>query len=135
MRVKTSITLSKQTLDAARASLSYGTTAACLTIGQDALDFPMTLREPLSPTVAKTCIRSALAAGEVRFSGHAEAEMTTDDLTAVDCINVPRGGIVLQPELERGTWRYRVTTQRIAIVVVFRSESVVVIVTAWRFKR
>lgn len=60
--------------------------------------------------------------------------MAKDGLTAVDCVNVLRGGVVGQAELERGAWRYRVTTQRIAVVIVFRSESVLVVVTTWRFK-
>ena len=94
----------------------------------------MMLREPLSPTKAKALIRSVLSSGEVRFSGHAEQEIARDCLSAVDCVNVLRGGIVEQPELERGTWRYRVVTQWIAVVVVFRSESVLVVITAWRFK-
>jgi hypothetical protein len=94
----------------------------------------MALREPLSPALSKALIRSILASGDVRFSGHARDEMAADGLTAVDCINVLRGGVVQEPELERGTWRYRITTQRIAVVVVFRSESVLVVVTSWRFK-
>ncbi len=94
----------------------------------------MALREPLSPGHAKSLIRSILTSGQVRFSGHAEKEMAKDQLTAVDCVNVLRGGVVQQAELERGSWRHRVTTQRIAVVIVFRSEAVLVVVTAWRFK-
>ena len=58
--------------------------------------------------------------------------MEADDLKAGDCLNVLRGGWVEPAELEAGTWRYRVATQRIVVVVAFRSETVLVVVTAWR---
>ena len=42
----------------------------------------------------------------------------------------------LEPaEWEHGSWRYRVHTQRIWVVVAFRSETRLVIVTAWRTRR
>ncbi len=66
------------------------------------------------------------------FSKHALEEMANDDLTTVDCINVLRGGVVEPPEFERGSWRYRVRTARICVVVVFRSETALAVVTAWR---
>lgn len=92
------------------------------------------MEEPLSPDQAKKLIRQILDSGEVRFSGHAEQEMADDSLETLDCINVLRGGFVEPAELERGSWRYRVVTQRIAVVVAFRSETELVVVTAWRFQ-
>ena len=91
--------------------------------------------EPLDPTRARQLIRKIIAAGEVRFSGHAFEEMAKDDLTTVDCTNVLRGGVVEPPEFEFGTWRYRVRTNRIYVVVAFRSETQLVVVTAWRLKQ
>jgi hypothetical protein len=44
------------------------------------------------------------------------------------------GGVVQPPELERGTWRYRVLTNRICVVVAFRSDDELVVVTAWRIR-
>ena len=93
------------------------------------------MNEPLSPPEAKRLIREILAGGEVVSSRHATKEMDTDDVTMVDCINVLRGGIVEPAEWENGTWRYRVHTQRTWVVVAFRSETRLVIVTAWRSKR
>ena len=58
--------------------------------------------------------------------------MTKDDLSIVDCVNVLRAGVVEPAEYENGSWRYRVRTQRIYVVVAFRSEKQLVIVTAWR---
>ena len=88
--------------------------------------------EPLDPAEAKKRIRSILDTGVVVPSGHALEEMEKDNLTLVDCINVLRGGWVEPAEWERGTWRYRVRTARICVVVAFRSESKLAIVTAWR---
>ncbi len=93
------------------------------------------MREPLSPPEARRLIRAILATGEVVSSRHATREMEKDDLTMVDCINVLRGGVVEPAEWENGTWHYRVHTQRIWVVVVFRSEKRLVIVTAWRTRR
>jgi hypothetical protein len=88
--------------------------------------------EPLDPTRARQRIRNILNSGTVSFSGHALEEMAKDNLTTVDCTNVLRGGVVEPPEFERGTWRYRVRTNRIYVVVTFRSETQLVVVTAWR---
>ena len=43
-----------------------------------------------------------------------------------------RAGVVDRPELENGTWRYRVRGGRISVVVAFRSEDTLVVITAWR---
>ena len=91
--------------------------------------------EPLNPAQARQLIRNIIAAGEVRFSGHALEEMAKDDLSTLDCTNVLRGGVVEPPEWERGSWRYRVRTNRIFVVVSFRSETQLVVVTAWRLQR
>ncbi len=90
------------------------------------------MREPLSPPEAKRRIQEILVSGEVVSSRHATQEMAKDGLTIVDCINVLRGGVVEPAEWENGSWRYRVHTQRIWVVVAFRSEKRLVIVTAWR---
>lgn len=88
--------------------------------------------EPLAPEAARRLIQEILRAGTFTYSKHAKDEMLADDLTTVDCANALRGGIVRPGELERGTWRYRVETNRIAVVIAFRSERELVVVTAWR---
>jgi hypothetical protein len=48
----------------------------------------------------------------------------------------PPAGAVTEPaDLVKGTWRYRIHTNRLSVVVAFRSEQEVVIVTAWRNKQ
>ena len=91
--------------------------------------------EPLAPDAAKRLIRDILKNGRFIYSKHAKEEMLDDDLTTVDCENVLRGGVVRPGEYENGTWRYRVETSKITVVVAFRSEQELAIVTAWRSGR
>lgn len=91
------------------------------------------LVEPLHPTEAKRLVREILESGSTVFSRHAEAEMAKDELTMLDVANVLRGGIIDAGELENDSWRYRVRTARIAVIVAFRSETELRVVTAWRF--
>lgn len=88
--------------------------------------------EPFDPPEARRRIRQILDSGTVVPSGHALSEMENDNLTLVDCVNVLRGGYPDPAEWERGSWRYRVRTARICVVIAFRSEQEIVIVTAWR---
>ena len=89
--------------------------------------------EPFDSAKTRELIRSILEDGVLVFSKHAHEEMEKDDLLDVDARNVLRGGVVRFPEMVKGTWRYRVETRRIAVVVAFRSETELVVVTAWRF--
>jgi len=91
-------------------------------------------REPLKPDQAKMLIRDILLARDITFSRHAIEEMKADNLTLLDCQNVLRAGVVRPPDFENGTWRYRVETNRMAVVIAFRSRAEFIIVTAWRKK-
>jgi hypothetical protein len=91
--------------------------------------------EPLAPDAARRLIREILKVGRFTYSKHAAEELLADDLTTVDCENVLRGGVVRPGESEHGSWRYRVDTIRITVVVAFRSERELVVVTAWRSGR
>jgi hypothetical protein len=98
---------------------------------------------PLTAPEARKLIRHLLDHGTTVVSPHARIEMTKDNLTDVDVVNVLRGGVVREPELEHGSWRYRVETPRIAVVCAFDPEPdeaedkdaiELVVVTAWRVK-
>ena len=80
-------------------------------------------------------IREILRAGRFTYSGHAKKGMLDDGLTTLDCENVLRGGVVQPGAWESGSWRYRVETNRVAVVVAFRSEQEMVVITAWRIDR
>lgn len=87
----------------------------------------------LDANQARKLVRLLLVSGRLTFSSHARAEMKADDLTEVDVVNVARGGQITEaPEEVNGTWRYRLHTARIWVVVAFRSETELVVVTAWR---
>jgi hypothetical protein len=90
--------------------------------------------EPLDPEHARRVIREILKTGIVDVSSHAETEMAKDNLTMVDCVNVLRAGVVAPAEYEYGSWRYRVRAGRIYVVIAFRSEQRLVIITAWRIR-
>jgi hypothetical protein len=91
--------------------------------------------EPFTPQYARKLIRQILQSGTVSFSTHVFDEMAKDQLTTVDCVNVLRGGVVEPPEFRDGTWRYRVRTAALYVVVAFRSDTRIAVVTAWRIKR
>lgn len=93
------------------------------------------MKEPMGPHDVRRLIRSILTDGVYWTSSHAQDEMRKDSLTEVDVVNVIRGGIVSPGEWENGSWRYRVRTAKIAVVVAFESDTELVIVTAWRSER
>lgn len=73
--------------------------------------------------------------GLVRYSRHALEELKKDRLTTVDVVNVmksPDAQIIDEPELEYGSYRYRLGTRKIMVVVAFDSPKSLVVVTAWR---
>lgn len=91
-----------------------------------------TIKHPLADP--KKVIERILANGSVIFSKHAKVEMAKDGLTAPDIVNVLRGGVSEPWEFEGGSYRYRMTTKRMCVVVAIRSEAELIVVTAWRFK-
>jgi len=94
------------------------------------------LPEPLDPIKARDLARFILEHGLTSIRGHVLDEMKKEKppLTQVDVTNVIRAGAYQAPEMEKGTWRYRIHTQRIAVVIAFRSERELRAVTAWRFR-
>lgn len=93
------------------------------------------LDEPLESQEARRLFREILSTGRVLFSSHALEEMSKDDLVENDCYNVLRGGVVDPAEFIKGSWRYRVRSHRLHVVVALRSETTMVVVTAWRAQR
>jgi hypothetical protein len=69
----------------------------------------------------------------ISFSKHALEEMENDNLRTGDILNVLKAGKIFDaPEFENGSYRYRIQTQKITVVIAFRKPNHVVIVTAWR---
>jgi len=92
------------------------------------------LIEPLSPAGVKRLVREIVQNGSVTFSSHALRELAKDDLETTDVLNMLAGGVVEPGEIENGSWRYRIRTARMCVVISFRSETELRVVTAWRFK-
>ncbi len=90
------------------------------------------LEEPLDPPDARKLIRRILESGRVVWTGHVKQRMGEHNLTALDCVNVFRAGVVEPPEMERRSWRYRVRGAHICLVAAFRSQNELVVITAWR---
>jgi hypothetical protein len=87
---------------------------------------------PMKPGEARPFFREIVETGVVAFSSHAKEEMEKDELETTDCLNVIRGGGVHPAEFVNGEWRYRVSTQRMCIVVAIVSATRIRVVTAWR---
>ena len=89
----------------------------------------------VNTVTARTLLREILASRILTYSGHAKNEMAKDGLTTQDVMNVLRAGIVEPSEFERGSWRHRVKTNTMCVVMVLVSERETAIVTAWRIRR
>lgn len=93
--------------------------------------------DQLSGAQARELARKILREGATVFTRHARHEMEKDDLLETDVVNAISGGLITEPgELgHRGDWCYRIKTDRVTVVFMFRSTSELVIVTAWRQRR
>jgi hypothetical protein len=87
---------------------------------------------PLREVEARQLLTKILVDGSVIFSRHALEEMRKDQMVEQDVINVLRAGSFDPAEWEHGGWRYRIHTQRFCVVTAFDSETLAVVVTAWR---
>jgi hypothetical protein len=91
--------------------------------------------QPFDNQTARRLIGHIARAGAVGFTRHARDEMAQDGLLAVDVINVLRAGLVEFSEERHGSFRYRVYTRKLTVVVAFRSAEQLAVVTAWRSGR
>ncbi len=92
--------------------------------------------KPLPPGLAKKKVSMILARGSVVWSRHAREEMRDDEVGETDVVKALRDGQVFEPpEFERTSWRYRCHTERLVVVIAFRSSTELVVVTVWRKRR
>ena len=90
------------------------------------------LVEPLDTARAKELILEILQSGSYGLRPHCLQRMHDRGLDSMDVVNVLRAGVVGAPTQVSGSWRYRVCTQRMTVVIVFRSTTKLVVITAWR---
>jgi len=91
--------------------------------------------EPLKPHETKALVRSIIAAGTVHFSPHAAERIAERSLVGSDVLNVLRAGQQKGFEWKEGTCRYQIGTPHIVVVILFESETELVVVTVWRIER
>lgn len=96
----------------------------------------MDIESKLSPNQARKILTEILnraGTSKITFSRHCRDEMKKDSLTTVDVFNVLKAGLIYEePEWTRGTYRYRVETDRIIVVIAFSQSHYVRCITAWR---
>ena len=97
-------------------------------------DSPFDAQHPLSNADAGSLIKGIVRLGAFSVGRHALEEMANDDLMTVDVVSTLRGGWVEGYDFIDGTYRYRVCTRNVFVVVAFRSEHEISVVTAWRCK-
>ena len=71
----------------------------------------------------------------VLFSRHAVEELAKDNLTVVYANNILRSTdaqILVEGEFEKGSYRYRLETTDVCLIIVFNSDQELVVITAWR---
>ena len=89
--------------------------------------------EPLGNGKVKEIILRCLdEGGVVFFTEHARQEMANDSISEAEALGVLRSGVVDGNDLIDFTWRYRVRRTKTYVVVAFDSETMTIVVTAWR---
>src|SRR5206468_248144 len=79
------------------------------------------IRHPLSGGEARRLIHEILSSGTITFTSHFEDEGAKDDIDTFDARRVLKGGVISDPaEFENGSWRYRIYSGSIWLVVAFR---------------
>ncbi len=87
------------------------------------------MKSPMNAADAKKLLKRILEFGEVTYSQpHAVDRMKERTLSMVDCENVLRGGKI-EPD---GVNRFKVSTNKLTVVIEFISDDEVLVVTVWR---
>lgn len=92
------------------------------------------MSQPLSAAEARKLAREILVHGTVTFTTHCLKELRKDGKSTVDATNVIRGGAYAEAEWEHGAWRHRASTQRMAVVIEFHTDTKLIVVTSFVFR-
>jgi hypothetical protein len=93
------------------------------------------LVQPLRSAAARLLLSQILAAGGVRFTGHAFRELRKDGITVERAYMVLRSGVMREAEWEQGEWRHQVHAGADVLVLTFETETNAVLITGWRRTR
>lgn len=88
--------------------------------------------EPVSSARVRALCQSIIKLGSVSFGPHARKRMGERGISETTVKNVLRAGFADEGELEHGTYRYPVKTPEYCVIVAFRSEHSLVVVSVWR---
>lgn len=87
------------------------------------------MKTPLSTADAKKLLKKIMVSGEVTYSvPHALQRLKERSISMMDCDNVLRAGKI---EAD-GVNRFKISTNKITVVMEFLSEDEVFVVTVWR---
>lgn len=93
------------------------------------------LKSRLNRTQARKKLTELLAANPNCFSygNHFRKRLLERRMSLGDILNVLHGGwILMEGEFENGEWRYRVETERMAVVITFLDNVHIRLITCWR---
>jgi hypothetical protein len=90
------------------------------------------VNQPLQATEARSQIRQILDHGALLVSRHFKQKLRQQHMVMSEVLSALRNGTVDEAEWENGSWRHRVRTSRLVVVVAFASESELALVTTWR---
>lgn len=94
---------------------------------------PVAPGTPPSAASARATIRTALATGNYELWDHLIDRAEQRDMNNLDVISVLRSGAVEEPpDLVHGSWRFRVNTPKMTVVVALTSTNSIAVITAWR---
>lgn len=93
------------------------------------------LNEPLSNDDAKREILRRLAHGTMFTSTHFRRAAAAESLGPLEAAKLLPAGFVQMAEFEGGNWRYRVKNGRFVIVVAFRGENQIDLVSVFSKQR
>ena len=89
---------------------------------------------PLAPDGATELVRCIVRDGVVAFSDRALSTLRSQGLTTADCHNVLRWGTSDPASSHGGAWHYRLHTASAFVVVAFRSDVEMVVMSAGKKK-
>lgn len=89
--------------------------------------------EPFQQLEAERRIKDIARNGTVSYDQkHARRRLDERNMSMTDTGNVLLSGWVSEVLWERNSYRYTIETPKMAVVVAFRSETEILVVTAWR---
>ena len=89
---------------------------------------------PLAPDRATELVRCIVRNGAVAFGDRALSSLRSQGLTTADCHNVLRWGTSDPASSHDGAWYYRLHTANAFVVVAFRSDLEIVVMSAGKKK-